>query len=81
MFDFSTGGKIGVESTDSEQYIVVCRQQVTAVCEVLAAHRVSHTLAGFVPDPFRDEDPIEAVIGIGLCRDHGSLQEILDSVP
>jgi hypothetical protein len=81
MFDFSTGGTIGVESTNSGPYIVVSRRQVAAVCEVLAAHRLSSTLAGFVPDPFCDNDPIEAVIAIDLCHDDGRVQEILDSAP
>jgi hypothetical protein len=81
MFNFSTGGQVGIESTDTGPYIIVSRHQLATVCELLAAHWVPHTLAGFVPDPFSDDDPIEAVICISSCREDGRVQQILDGAP
>jgi hypothetical protein len=82
MYDCATGWQVGVDRADAVgAYIIVSRRQVTAVCGLLATHQVPHAIEGFVPDPFQDDDPVEAVVRLGPCVAVVGVQEILDRAP
>ena len=82
MYDYSTGWKVGVVRADAlGGYIIVSRRQVTAVSWLLARHQVPHSIDGFVPDQFQDDDPVEAVVRLGTCVEDVRVQEILDCEP
>ena len=82
MYDYATGWQVGVDRADAVgAYIIVSRRQVTAVCGLLATHQVPHAIEGFVPDPFRDDDPVEAVVRLGPRVEVVRVQEILDCAP
>ena len=82
MYDDSTGWTVGVDRADPVGgYIIVSRRQVTAVCWLLATHEVPHAVEGFVPDPYQDDDPVEAVVLLGPGVEDDRVQEILDLTP
>ena len=82
MYDYSTGWKVGVVWGDPVGgYIIVSRQQVGAVCRLLATRQVPHAIEGFVPDQIQNDDPVEAVVRLGHCVEDNRVQEILDCAP
>jgi hypothetical protein len=82
MYDHSTGWQIGVDRGDTAgAYIIVSRRQVGAVSWLLATQQVPHAIEGFVPDPFQDDDPVEAVVRLGRLVDAFRVQQLLDCAP
>ena len=82
MYDVSTGWQVGVDRADAAgAYIIVSRQQVTAVSWLLARHQVPHAVEAFVPDPFQFDDPVEVVVRLGASVEELRVQEILDLAP
>lgn len=82
MFEVSTGWKIGVQIAEAGgSYIVVPTAQLSAVCDLLTKHQVSHAVDGAVPRRSHNDSPFAMVVQLGHAVKAMQVQEILDLVP